>query len=198
MTKKNIEKEIMKYLIKDLSKEHIITYLANELRVSRVGVWKALKRLESNKLIMVSPIGKGKTSTFIISLNWDNSIIEKALSLYLTEDSLKYKRWLANFQELEKEVKFLILYGSILNSDREANDIDILGVVSNKKNFINIDCIIQRIQKTQIKKIHSINFTEKEFKSEIKKRNKAIIDGIKKGVILFGHEQFVKFMRELK
>lgn len=198
MVKKDIEREIMKYLIKDLSKEQIVTYLANELSISRIGAWKALKRLESKKLIIINSIGKGKTSTLIININWDNNLIERVLSLYLAEDSLKYKRWLVNFQGLEKEVKFLILYGSILKSEKEANDIDILSVVFNKKNFINIDNLITKIQKTQLKKIHLIDFTEKELKEEMKKGNKAFLDGIKKGVVLFGHERFVKFMKEIK
>ena len=56
---------------------------------------------------------------------------------------------------------------------------------------------IQKIQKTQVKKIHSIQFTPEELKKELKKPNKAFIDAIKKGIILFGQEKFIKFMRTI-
>ena len=100
------------------------------------------------------------------------SLLEKKLALILTEDALKNQRWLNNFAELENKVDFLILYGSILYSEKESNDIDILGVVSSKNNFQKIEKIVQKTQKTQIKKIHSENFTKTEFKSELKKPNK--------------------------
>ena len=92
---------------------------------------------------------------------------------------------------------FLIIYGSILTSSKEANDIDIISVLSNKKNFIEIEKIVSTAQKTQLKKIHLLNFTETEFKNELKKPNKAFIDAIKKGVVLFGQERFIKFIRGL-
>src|SRR3989344_3410829 len=148
-------------------------------------------------LKLLSSIGEGKTSAFNINLNWENPILEKNLSLILTEEAYKNQRWLNNFKEIENKLDFLILYGSILHSPKEANDIDLFGVVSNKNNFLFIEEIIKKIQKTQIKKIHSENFTRTEFKEEIRKPNKIFIDALKKGVILFGQEKFIKFVREV-
>ena len=115
------------------------------------------------------------------------------LSLYLAEEALKQRRWQVNFAELDRITDFLILYGSVLHSPKEANDIDILGIAQ-KKNFVKIQGVLDKAQKTQSKKIHSINFTRDEFKSEFKKQNKAFIDAVKKGVILFGQDKFVKFI----
>lgn len=197
MEKNKTSTEILKILLKQFSIKWTITSLAKEVNMSRVGIWKTLKKLEAEKLIFLPPIGKGKTSTFNINLNWENPLLEKRLLLTLTEEALKNQRWINNFAELENKVDFLILYGSILHSPKEAKDIDILGVVSNKSNFQKIEEIIQKIQKTQIKKIHSENFTKSEFKSEIKKPNKIFIDAIKKGIILFGQEKFIKFIKEI-
>ena len=190
--------KILKILLKDFTIKLTITFLAKEIGMSRVGIWKVLKKLEVEKLIILSPIGTGKTSTYIISLNWENPLVEKTLSLALTEDALKNQRWLSNFAELGNKADFLILYGSVIHSPKEANDIDILGAVSNKNNFALIDGIAQKIQKTQIKKIHLENLTQAEFKSEIKKPNKVFIEAIKKGVVLFGQERFIKFMRNIQ
>ena len=186
--------KILKILLKDFTTKHTITSLSKEINVSRVGMWKVLKKLEKEKLVVLSPIGMGKTSTFIISLNWDNPLTEKNLALILTEDALKNQRFLINFAELKNKVDFLIVYGSIIHSPKEANDIDILGIVSNRNKFLDIEESIKKIQKTQIKRIHALNFTQIEFKQELKKPNKVFIDAIKKGIILFGQEKFIKIM----
>ena len=187
--------KILKILLKEIALRPTITFLAKEIGMSRVGTWKILKKLETEKLIILSPIGEGKTSAFSISLNWENPIVEKTLSLALTQDAMKNQRWLSNFAELEDKVDFLLIYGSIIHSPKEANDIDILGIAG--KGFLEIEESIKKMQKTQIKKIHSLNFTPSEFKKELKNQNKAFIDAIKKGIILFGQEKFIKFIKEM-
>ena len=186
--------QILKILLKDFTVRQTINSLAKEVGLSRVGTWKLLKKMQSEELVILSKISSGKTSAYIIGLNWDNPLVEKNLALHLTEDALKSRRWVNNFAGLEDKVDFLILYGSMINSPLEANDIDILGVVSNKKKFVKIEESVKNLQKTQMKKIHSINFTPSEFRQELEKPNKAFIDAIKKGVVLFGHEKFIKFM----
>ena|SRR3989338_5797858 len=187
-------KRVLLHLLKDFTSTHTITALAKAIGLSRVGIWKVLKKLESGKYIILKNVGTGKTSTSIITLNWDNPLVEKTLSLYLTEEALKQKRWQVNFVDLERVTDFVILHGSILHSPREANDIDILGIAS-KKTLVKIQDAVDKVQKTQSKKIHTINFTESEFKAELKKQNKAFIGAVKKGIVLFGQEKFVKFIK---
>lgn len=191
-----LTEKILLILLKDFSSSHTITSFSKSLRASRVGIWKILKKLEADELITLNPVGKGKTSIFTIKPNWNNIVLEKKLELYLTQESQKQKRWQFNFKDLKSKVNFLILYGSMLHSPKEANDIDIVGV-ADKKRIGKIGSIILNIQRTQIKKIHSINFTPKEFKEELKKPNKAFTEAVKKGTILFGQESFIKFMKEL-
>ncbi len=188
--------KLLLYLLKDFSNTHTITTLAKELNLSRVGTWKILKRLEQEKYLLLRPIGTGKTSTYTIHLHWENPLVEKIIAFYLLEEALHQKRWQINFSKLENITDFVILFGSILHSPKEANDIDIVGITI-KNNFIKIQTAIDLIQKTQLKSIHSINFTPREFKSELRNDNKAFINAIKKGIILFGQEKFVKFMKEI-
>ena len=183
-------------LFKDFSRTHTITSLAKELNMTRVGIWKKLKKLQSEQFIKLTSIGSGKTSISVADLNWENIIVEKSLALYLTEEALKQRRWQLNFADLEQVADFLILFGSVLHSPKEAKDID-MAIVSQKRKFIKIQKTLDKIQKTEIKKIHAISFTEAEFKEELKKPNKALLDAIKKGVILFGQEKFVQFMKRM-
>ena len=196
MESEKLSSKILKMLLKKFSAKHTITSIAKEIGITRVGIWKILKKLEKENLITLTTIGAGKTSAYIIGLNWENPLLEKTLSLILTEEAVKNRRWMDNFKELENKVDFLIIYGSIFYS-KEANDIDILGI-ANKNKFVELESAITKIQKTQIKKIHALNFTEAEFKQELEKLNKAFVDAIKKGIILFGQEKFIKFIRGIK
>ena len=191
---RNMDKDLLRTLLKDFSATHTVTSLARELKISRVGMWKLLKKLEGREYLVLAPVGVGKTSTYTVNLKWDNIIVEKALALYLTEESIKQKRWRVNFAELEKEVDFLILYGSIVTSTQQANDIDIIGIAKKSK-FVKIQKILDKIQNTEHKNIHAINFTAPEFRKELQNNNKTFIDAVKKGVILFGQENFVRFMK---
>lgn len=188
--------EILKTLLKDVGKKHTVTSLSKEREISRVGSWKLLKELEKENLIILTPIGPEKTSVLEVSLNWNNPLLEKTLALLLTEDALKQSKWRYNFKELENQVGFLILFGSILHSPKEANDIDVLNLVSNEESFVKIGKIITNIQITQNKKIHAINLTEKELKHELRDKNKAYTEALKKGIVLYGQENFIRFIRE--
>jgi len=189
--------EILKILLKNVAQKHTVTSLSKEREISRVGSWKLLKELEKESLIILTPVGFEKTSVQEVSLNWDNPMLEKTLALLLTQDALKQNKWRYNFKELENHVDFLILFGSIIYSPKEANDIDILSLISNEKNFLKISKIVANIQITQNKRIHAINLTKKELKHELNSKNKAYTEALKKGVVLFGQENFIKFIREI-
>ena len=184
-------KLILKILLKEFFIEHTITSLSKEAKLSRVGTWKILKKLEKENLILLSRLGEGKTSINKVTLNWNNLVLEKTLALILTEEAVKNHRWINAFKDLENKVDFLIIYGSIIYSSKEANDIDVIEI-TNK--FLEVEKIITKIQKTQMKKIHAINMTQKEFREELQKNN-AFMDAVKKGIILFGQEKFIKFMK---
>ena len=197
-TDNNTSEKIMKILLKEIYLNHTVSSLAQRLVMSRVGIWKILKRLESNKLIILSSIGNGKTSIYTVKLNWNNILVEKKLAFLLSEDAIRQERWRFNFAELEKHVSFLLLFGSILHSPKEARDIDIFVVIDNRKEFKTIEKIIIKIQVTQSKKIHYIDLTENEFEQELNNKNKAYIDALAKGVILYGQENLIKVIKRLQ
>ncbi|MFH1333252.1 MAG: hypothetical protein ABIH53_03385 [archaeon] len=190
-------KKLVLHLFKDFSTIHTVTSIAKELGLSRVGTWKILKNLQTNKFITLKTVGTGKTSTYLVKLNWDNPLVEKSLALYLTEEALKQQKWRFDFAELENLTKSLILYGSILNSPKHAKDIDIIAIESQKTNFLKLERAVHKEQNTQLKKIHMIDFTEKGFKKDLINSNKAYIDAVKTGVILFGQENFIKLIKSI-
>jgi len=197
-TKEKTNEKIIKILFKESFLDHTASSLAQDIGISRQGVWKILNKLSKQNLIYSNSIANTKKSASNITLNLNNSITEKTLSLILEKEALNYERWRDNLNKLEKYVSFLILFGSILHSPKEANDIDILIVAKTKNEFKAIEKIILEIQQIQLKRIHVIDLTKNEFKIELKNKNKAYIEALKKGVVLFGHDEFIKFIKELK
>ncbi len=196
-TESHTSDRVLAILLKEPFAVHTATGIAKFLNMTRQGIWKALNKLVEDKLINLESVGNTKTSTATIKLNWANPVTEKTLSLLLTKESLKQQRWRANFAELENNVSFLILFGSVLNSPKEANDIDLLAV-ANKKKFKAVEETVIKAQQTQLKKIHIIDLTEIEFSQELKKPNKPYLDAVKKGVILYGQDDFIRFIRGLQ
>ncbi|MEK6927552.1 MAG: nucleotidyltransferase domain-containing protein [Nanoarchaeota archaeon] len=196
--KNNTLDKILSRLIKEPFVDHSATSLAKSLGITRQGLWKTLNKLSKDNLISLKSIANTKKSTLNIKLNYKNLITEKVISLLLTKESLNYERWRFNFTEISDYSKFIILFGSILHSPKEANDIDLLLVVDDKKDFNTINKIMWKLQQTQVKKIHFIALTEKELKEEFQiNKNKAYIDAFKKGIVLFGQEDYVKFVAGL-
>mgnify|MGYP001572432019 CR=1 FL=1 len=71
-------RKIATVLLKDFS-IHTATSLSKELKLSRQGTWKILKKLEKEGIIVLEQIGSGKTSAQTVRLNWDNELAEKTL-----------------------------------------------------------------------------------------------------------------------
>jgi predicted nucleotidyltransferase/DNA-binding phage protein len=197
-TKIKTEDKILSILIKEPLADHSATSIAKVLGITRQGLWKTLNKLFRDKLISLKSIADTKKSAFNIKLNFENSITEKVISLFLTKESLNYERWRFNFSEVKDYSKFIILFGSILHSQKEANDIDLLVIADDKRDFHTISKIMLKLQQTQIKKIHFIDLSDGELREELKtNKNKAYLDALKKGIVLFGQDDYVKFIRDL-
>jgi biotin operon repressor len=191
------EMKIVLLLLKDFSRTHTITSIGKELGMTRSGTWKVLKRLEKEKYIIMEGTGK-ETSLIVPKLNFKNDLLDKYLNLVLSKEAKSHERWIFNFKEVQTETSFFILHGSILYSPKEANDIDVIGVISTRQNFKKLHKTIDQIQKSQLKHIHAINFTQTEFRQELLKPNRAFIDALKKGIVLFGQENFIMFIKKIK
>ncbi|MBU3923378.1 MAG: HTH domain-containing protein [Nanoarchaeota archaeon] len=195
-TKNKTTDSILMILLKEPFVTHTATSLSKSLNITRQGLWKSLNKLKENNLIVLESISNTHKSTITIKIQWSNPLTPKTLSLLLTKESIKHERWTTSLAELEKLSNFTILYGSILHSPKEAKDIDILTILP-KNNFQSIDKKVLEIQKTQAKKIHLIDLTKNEFSKELNNKNKAYLDALKKGVVLFGQDDYVRFIEKI-
>jgi len=183
-------------LLKDFSTMHTITSIGKELGMTRSGIWKVLMKLKKEDYITLETTGK-ETSLIIPKLSLRNELLEKYLNFALSKEAKEHERWIFNFTAVKEHVSFFILYGSVLKSYAKAKDLDVIGIIPDRKSFKKLHESLDKIQKSESKRIHTINFTESKFREELLKPNKAFVEAVKKGVVLFGQEEFIKFMKKL-
>ena len=182
-------------LLKDFSTMHTITSIGKELGMTRSGIWKVLMKLKKENYIILETTEE--KSLLIPKLNLRNELLEKYLDFALSKEAKEHERWIFNFTEAKEHVSFFILYGSVLKSYAKAKDLDVIGIIPDRKSFKKLHESLDKIQKSESKRIHAINFTESEFREELLKPNKAFVEAVKKGVVLFGQEEFIKFMKKV-
>ena len=184
---------IVLLLLKDFSTMHTITSIGRELGMTRSGIWKVLMKLKKENYITLETTEE--KSLLIPKINLRNELLEKYLDFALSKEAKEHERWIFNFTEAKEHVSFFILYGSVLKSYAKAKDLDVIGIIPDRKSFKKLHESLDKIQKSESKRIHTINFTESEFREELLKPNKAFVEAVKKGVVLFGQEEFIKFMK---
>lgn len=183
------EQLALKIIFKDFLTDYNSRNLSKIIGISHVGTFKILKKLEKNRLIISKRIG----NALVYSINLNNSIAKKIIDSILAIETSNHLRWIEEFKPLENKVHFAILFGSVLKDEKTAKDIDIL-VVSDKNNFNEIKKFISERNKLTNKKIHLLFQTVDDFKHDLKDKNKVTIEIIKKGVVLFGQEEFIKIL----
>ena len=188
---------ILELLIRDFVSLHTLSEIARYLSCNRMGAWRMIQELVKQKYVIKRRLNSGRTAMHYFALNLDNEVADKHIALLLVEQASHYERWADVFEELKEYTSFLVLYGSIITAPKQANDIDILCIVKDKKYFKNSDKCIIKIQNSEAKKVHAIIFTEEEFKQELIRQNRAFISAVKEGIILYGHEHFIDFMKNL-
>jgi len=184
------EQEIIKLLFKDFLTYHNSRTISKVIGISHAGAFKILKKLEKRDIVRPKRIGKA----IIYSLNLENPITNKGIEMALVIEAQNFRRWVEEFKELEDHVRFVILFGSITRNEKEASDIDIL-IVINKGKYENVNKIIEKKQSILPKRIHSLIQIPKDFKHDINKKNKAVVEILKTGIILYGQEELRRIMK---
>ena len=186
------EARTIEFLIRNFSKDYNLNQLARELHLSPGGIFKILKKLEKQNFLLDRRLG----NNIFYKINYDSQDALDVCKFALTERKITpyIKVLIRDLDRLRKKTKMAILFGSVLNKEKEAKDIDIL-LVFNKKNLKEVENLINELDKISTKKIHAIYQTEDDLIENIKKQDNAILDEIKTGVILWGRETLVEAIK---
>ncbi len=190
ITKKEIETILT--IFKNIDKEYNANSLSLVINITRMGTLKIVKRLEKQGILKSKKLGK----SVFYKINLDNEYALGYLIFLLkleTEQTNSYvKRWVNELRKI-RNADIIILFGSILNKEDKANDIDVL-FVTNQKKFNKLKKEIERIDELSEKKIHPIYQTTKDIKNNIKKNDKIILDAIK-GIVVLGYNNLVEVLK---
>jgi len=185
------ERETLLILFKDFTAFYNSNNISKILKISHVGAQKIFKRLYKNDALTSQKIGK----SIIYKLKLDDYVIE-LITFLLTDEANRFKRWKEEFKELYKDDRIILIFGSAINNYDKAEDIDIM-IVMDKKDISEINKILKEKEKILPKKIHAIKLTNNDLLENLKNKDKAIIDIVKKAIVLYGHNNYVKIIKNV-
>lgn len=188
------EKEMLFVLsiFKSPEKEYSASSISPMLNISRMGALKIARKLEKDEILGSKTVGKSR----VYFLNFSKEYAKHYLRMLLSREAEKaapYIRvWINEIKKI-KNAEAAVLFGSILRK-KEANDIDVLFVARQNK-FEELKKEIEKINKLSIKKIHPIYQSENDFKKNLYKRDKLIIEAIK-GIFIMGEDKLMGLISE--
>jgi predicted nucleotidyltransferase len=187
------EGEVMLKLFKDFTKEYNANSLSKEIKISPRGALKILKKLESENLCVSKKLGKARFYKVNLNDLYTRKVIE---TLLIAETKEKAARWMDEFKQICEETEIMLIFGSAIRNLKEANDIDVMFVYK-KKNYKKIQEFITIKNKLLPKRIHDISQTIQDLKENLKKRNPAIVDAIRTGYVMHGHDKVVEVVKHV-
>lgn len=187
-----MEKEIVLKLFKGFLSDYNPSTISNEIHKTRIGAFKALKKLEKDTIIKGKNFGKAR----FYSIDYNNQYALKNVETLLMEEANPYQRWKDELKELSKYADIIVMFGSFARNQNTAGDIDLL-LIFDKKNSNKVNEIVKEKNQMLAKKIHPINQTINDFKDNLKKKDKVIINAVKEGIVLHGYEKYLEIISDV-
>jgi len=162
------------------------------MALSPRGAFKILKKLEKSKILLSQKIG----NNLIYKINFENDVSLDVCQFVLAEKeaTLYIQTWINDFQSLRELTEMAILFGSILTKEKQAHDVDLL-VVFPKENLPQVQEQIKKINQIKSKKLHAIVQTREDLLNNIQKRDSALLEEIRTGLVLWGRNILVEAIK---
>jgi len=188
--------KIVEFLFRNIPNRFNVNQISRELKISVGSAYKILKSLEKKGVLVSQKIGNG----IYYVLNPDSKEAGNITELVLMEsrnESLSKKSlasiYAKDLRDAEKLSKAIILFGSILDT-RDAKDVDALFIIDKGKSKA-VEDFCLKLSNLRPKRVNPLLMTMVDFKKNIKKQDKVIVDILKKGVILFGEDVLIDILR---
>jgi len=187
------EAKVLNFVVRNFNERNSINEIGRRLKLSPMGIYKILKKLEKVNAIRPEKIGNG----IYYKANLDDEMSIKLAEFVLAQNDLNpYARIQAEDLNQLKDVAIgCILYGSVLKKGKEANDIDFMPIIDHKKNAEKYYIKFDELRQMKPKKLHDIAVIKEDLVKGIKKNDVVIIRAIKEGEILWGSEVVVEAIR---
>jgi DNA-binding Lrp family transcriptional regulator len=183
------EKKVLRMIMAAFDTDYSINQVAKECNLAPNGALKILKKFEKEQIVFVKKIANIKS----YKLNFNEkaiSILELAL---MPELAGRIKHRADDLKELKEASRLCIIFGSYIDMNKNPNDMDVLFVIDDYKKYKNK---LEKIRDIVPVKIHDIIQTEDDLKSNLIKKDKIVLEAIKKGVVLWGYDYLVKVIKD--
>ena len=187
------EAKVMDFLVRNFKERNSINQIAKRLKLSPMGAYKILKKLEKANAIKAEKIG----NAVYYRANLDEEIGRKLAEFVLVQSEFSNtyaKVYAEDLRKLKDVALSCILYGSILKVGKEAKDVDAL-IIIEKKDYKKVSNKLADIQQIATKRIHDIRMTKEDLAKNLKKGNEAMIDMLKYGQVLWGADIIVEAIK---
>ncbi len=189
------ESRTVNFLLRNFPRDYNINQIARELKLSPRGAYKILKKLEQQRILLAKKIG----NNLIYKINFSEDLSLETCQITLNEKEISpyLRTWINDLKPLKELTEMALLFGSILTKEKQAGDVDLL-LVFEKENLGQVQERIKKINQIKSKKIHAVIQTQEDLLDNIKKRDSAILEEIRTGLVLWGRNIFVEAIKHGK
>ena len=186
------EREALLILFKDFTIFYNANSISKVLQISHVGAQKILKRLLQENIMISKTIGKSIT----YKVNCNEDYVCQLLSFLLADEANHFKRWKEEFKELFEGEQIVVLFGSTVKNYAHAQDIDIM-VILEHNNIKEVNEVLKKKKGILPKKIHSLKLTAHDLLENLTRKDKAMVDIVKNGIVLYGQDKYIEIMKHV-
>lgn len=187
------EGKLLLKIFKDFSVDYNANSISREVGLTPRGSLKILKKLEVDKLLRSKQLGKA----VFYKATLDDPYTLKVIETLLMAEARKHAEiWIDEFKNIYKETEMILLFGSIIRNPQKANDVDAIFVFKKEK-YNKIKNFVSEKNKTLFKKIHEIPQTANDLRDNLKRGNRAMIEAVKTGYVLYGQDNLVKIIKNV-
>ncbi|MBS3132046.1 winged helix-turn-helix transcriptional regulator [Candidatus Woesearchaeota archaeon] len=179
-------------IFKSPEKEYNASSIARKMGLSRMGALKIARRLEKEGIISSKEMGKAKFYSLNLSSDYVRQYVLFLLKRECEQAEPYAKVWVEDIRKL-KSAEAAILFGSVLRKGRHANDIDVLFLIKDAEQYKDLVKEINDMNMLHTKRMHPMFQAREDFKNNIKKGDKPLLNAIK-GIAVLGEEKIMELM----
>src|SRR3989338_1742405 len=163
--------------------------IAKPMGISAMGALKIARRLEKEEILISKKMGHAQ----FFGLNLKSAYVRQYIKFLLMREARQappyVRAWLGDLQRV-KSADAAILYCSVLQRQKEGNDIDVLFILDSRR-LSALQGEIDLINQVALKRIHPLFQTKEDFTRNIKKEDKPLLN-VLKGVVAFGEDRIIE------
>jgi DNA-binding Lrp family transcriptional regulator len=185
------EKKVLRLLLASYDTDYSINGIAKECGLSPNGAYKILSKYEKEGILIPKKIANIKS----YRLNFQNEKTDSVLELSLISDHEKrISHRIEDLKNLKDFSKACIFFGSYTYK-KDPHDLDVLFVLESS-DYKRYSEEIKKAKDIIPIEVHDVVQTPKDFKENIRRKDKVILSILREGVVAWGHNLILEVVKD--